>query len=89
MVDKGVVVVHRPGGPGPGRRAGVNGLHDMSATVWEWAADQRADERRTLGGSWWYPASQMRAELEAWKPADFFAVSIGFRCVCDRAAPGR
>ena len=70
-------------------RAGVNGLHDMGANVWEWAADQRGDERRTLGGSWWYPASQMRAELEAWKPADFFAVYIGFRCVYERAAPGR
>ena len=65
--------------------AGVNGLHDMGANVWEWAADARGDERRTMGGSWWYPASQMRADVEAWKPADFYAVYIGFRCVYDPA----
>lgn len=33
--------------------AGVNGLHDMGANAWEWAADARGDERRTMGGSWW------------------------------------
>ncbi len=64
-------------------RAGVNGLHDMGANVWEWAADARGDERRTLGGSWWYSPEQMRAEVEAWKPRDFYAVYIGFRCVYD------
>lgn len=61
--------------------AGVNGLHDMGANVWEWAADARGHERQTLGGSWWYPASQMKADVEVWKPADFFALYIGFRCV--------
>ncbi len=65
-------------------RAGVNGLHDMGANVWEWAADARGSERRTLGGSWWYPPAQMSADIEAWKPADFYAVYIGFRCVYDR-----
>lgn len=62
-------------------RPGVNGLHDMGANVWEWAADARGEERQTLGGSWWYPPSQMRADVQAWKPADFYAVYIGFRCV--------
>lgn len=66
-------------------RAGVNGLHDMGANVWEWGADVRGNERPTLGGSWWYPASQMQARVDAWKPADFYAVYIGFRCVYDRA----
>ena len=64
-------------------RAGVNGLHDMGANVWEWAADARGTERQTLGGSWWYPAYQMKADVEAWKSADFYAVYIGFRCVYD------
>ena len=66
--------------------AGVNGLHAMGANVWEWAADARGSERQTLGGSWWYPAGQMKAEVEAWKPADFYAVYIGFRCVYEPQA---
>ena len=69
--------------------AGVNGLHDMGANVWEWASDARGNERQTLGGSWWYPAYQMRADVEAWKPADFYAVYIGFRCVYDTVAGTR
>lgn len=67
---------------------GVNGLHDMGANVWEWAADARGPERRTLGGSWWYPHAHMRADVEAWKPADFYAVYIGFRCVYGRSGGG-
>jgi formylglycine-generating enzyme len=61
--------------------AGVNGLHDMGANAWEWVSDAQGNERRTMGGSWWYGASQMKAGVVAWKPADFFAVYIGFRCV--------
>jgi len=62
-------------------RAGVNGLHDMGANVWEWALDARGQERQTLGGSWWYPAYQMKADVQAFKNPDFYAVYIGFRCV--------
>lgn len=61
--------------------AGVNGLHDMGANAWEWVSDAKGSERRTMGGSWWYGASQMKADVVAWKPADFYAVYIGFRCV--------
>ncbi len=70
-------------------RAGVNGLYDMGANVWEWVADAQGEERRTMGGSWWYGAEQMRAGLEAWKPADFYAVYIGLRCAYDHPAPTR
>lgn len=60
---------------------GVNGLYDMGANVWEWASDAQGSERRTMGGSWWYGPEQMRADVNAWKAADFYAVYIGFRCV--------
>ena len=71
------------GAPAGATAAGVNGLLDMGANVWEWVSDARGAERRTMGGSWWYGASQMRAEVDAWKAADFYAVYIGFRCVQD------
>jgi len=75
---------HQPVGQS---RSGVNGLFDMGANVWEWASDARGNERQTLGGSWWYPAFQMKADVEAWKRADFYAVYIGFRCVYDARSP--
>jgi formylglycine-generating enzyme required for sulfatase activity len=67
--------------PAGATTAGVNGLWDMGANVWEWASDARGAERRTMGGSWWYGGLQMRTEVNAWKDADFTAVYIGFRCV--------
>jgi formylglycine-generating enzyme len=62
-------------------RAGVNGLYDMGANVWEWTTDAQGDTRQTVGGSWWYPAYQMAADVRAFKPEKFYAVYIGFRCV--------
>lgn len=65
--------------------AGVNGLHDMGANVWEWVDEPPGAsanaERRTRGGSWWYGQAQMRAEHLQSKPADTAVVYIGFRCV--------
>lgn len=61
--------------------AGVNGLHDMGANVWEWTTTARGDTRQTVGGSWWYGDYQMAADVQAFKPQDFYAVYIGFRCV--------
>lgn len=62
-------------------QAGVNGLYDMGANVWEWTTTARGDTRQTVGGSWWYGAYQMAADVQAFKPKDFYAVYIGFRCV--------
>ncbi len=74
--------------PARATRAGVNGLYDMGANVWEWTSDARGQERRTVGGSWWYGAFNMKADVQAYKPADFYAVYIGFRCAYDRAPTG-
>lgn len=69
---------HAPAGR---TRPGVNGLYDMGANVWEWLADASGDERLTAGGSWWYDASKMTADGMQFKPADFYAVYVGFRCI--------
>ena len=73
--------------PAGATRPGVNGLYDMGANVGEWttdATDRSGRERQTVGGSWWYGAFNMKADVRAFKPADFYAVYIGFRCVYDR-----
>jgi formylglycine-generating enzyme required for sulfatase activity len=64
-------------------RRGVNGLYDMGGNVWEWLADRRGDEALTAGGSWWYGPDKAEAEAAQWKPADFYAVYVGFRCAYD------
>jgi formylglycine-generating enzyme len=65
--------------------AGVNGLKDMGANLWEWVDEPRGlsgnAERRTRGGSWWYGAAQMRADHLQGKPGDTAVGYIGFRCV--------
>lgn len=64
-------------------RAGVNGLYDMGANVWEWTENGGNDEKATRGGSWWYGASKMKADDLATKPRDMAVVYIGFRCAKD------
>jgi formylglycine-generating enzyme len=64
-------------------KAGVNGLFDMGGNVWEWLADRRDSEALTAGGSWWYGPENTRADAVQWKPADFYAVYVGFRCAYD------
>ena len=73
--------------PAGATRQGVNGLHDMGANVWEWTTDAQGNQRRTVGGSWWYGAFNMKADVQAYKPADFYAVYIGFRCAYDLKPP--
>lgn len=60
---------------------GVNGLYEMGANVWEWASLGDGTMQATMGGSWWYGQTQMRADYGATKPRDIAAVYIGFRCV--------
>jgi formylglycine-generating enzyme required for sulfatase activity len=64
-------------------KQGVNGLYDMGANVWEWLADRQGDQALTAGGSWWYGPPAARVEGMQWKPAEFYAVYVGFRCVYD------
>lgn len=63
--------------------AGVNGLYDMGANVWEWVDEGAGNQKRTRGSSWWYGADQMRVTNIASKPRDMAVVYIGFRCVSD------
>lgn len=64
-------------------KAGVNGLFDLGANVWEWVDAGDESHKRTRGGSWWYGAPQMRREHVASKPRDMAVVYIGFRCASD------
>jgi formylglycine-generating enzyme required for sulfatase activity len=64
-------------------RAGVNGLFDMGANVWEWVDTGDSETKRTRGGSWWYGEHQMRRDHIASKPRNMAVVYIGFRCVKD------
>ena len=69
---------HAPAGQ---TKAGVNGLFDMGANVWEWAVMGKGSSQATMGGSWWYGADQMRSDYGATKPRDMAVVYIGFRCI--------
>lgn len=67
-------------------KAGVNGLFDMGANVWEWVSDRRGNDALTAGGSWWYGPENSKVDGAQWKAASFFAVYVGFRCAYDAAA---
>ena len=66
-------------------KRGVNGLFDMGGNLWEWVGDRRGRDALTIGGSWWYGAEKTRSGGAQYKPADFAAIYIGFRCAYDAA----
>ena len=74
-------------GSGPVRvgstTAGVNGLYEMGANVWEWVDGGSPRARITRGGSWWYGPERMHRDDQATKPPDTAVVYIGFRCAKD------
>ena len=63
---------------------GINGLVAMGGNVWEWIDDQSNNESLTAGASWWYGGRKTSKEGAQYKPSDFFAIYVGFRCVFDK-----
>ena len=59
---------------------GINGLVAMGGNVWEWIDDIRKDNSLTAGASWWYGGSKTRKEGAQYKPSNFYAIYVGFRC---------
>ena len=64
---------------------GINGLVAMGGNVWEWIDDQNNNESLTAGASWWYGGRKTSKEGVQYKPSDFFAIYVGFRCVFDKS----
>ena len=62
---------------------GINGLVAMGGNVWEWVDDQKNNESLTAGASWWYDGRKTSKEGAQYKPSDFFAIYVGFRCAFD------
>lgn len=83
VVDHGVSLRRGSGHALTGStKEGVNGLTEMGANVWEWVQGT-GNQARTRGGSWWYGAGPMHRDHQAFKPKEFYAVYIGFRCAQD------
>jgi len=59
---------------------GINGLVAMGGNVWEWIDDQEGESSLTAGASWWYGAAKTRKEGAQFKPSNFYAIYVGFRC---------
>ena len=63
---------------------GINGLVAMGGNVWEWIDDKKNNESLTAGASWWYGGRKTSKDGAQYKPSDFFAIYVGFRCVFDK-----
>ena len=62
---------------------GVNGLVAMGGNVWEWVDDQEKNNSLTAGASWWYGGSKTSISGVQYKPSNFYAIYVGFRCAFD------
>ena len=71
---------HAPAGK---TKQGVNGLYDMAGNVWEWVAEVRGNYRFTMGGSFFSQPKRSENGSDRMRPASFYAVAVGFRCVYD------
>jgi len=62
---------------------GINGLVAMGGNVWEWIDDTNGSDSLTAGASWWYGADKTKVSGAQYKPSDFYAIYVGFRCAFD------
>ena len=62
---------------------GINGLVAMGGNVWEWVDDQEKNNSLTAGASWWYEGSKTSINGAQYKPSNFYAIYVGFRCAFD------
>ena len=62
---------------------GINGLVAMGGNVWEWVDDQEKNNSLTAGASWWYGGSKTSINGAQYKPSNFYAIYVGFRCAFD------
>ena len=61
----------------------LNELVAMGGNVWEWIDDIKGNNSLTAGGSWWYGSSKTKASGAQYKPSNFYAIYVGFRCAFD------
>ena len=64
-------------------RSSLNELVAMGGNVWEWIDDIKGNNSLTAGGSWWYESSKTKASGAQYKPSNFYAIYVGFRCAFD------
>ncbi len=62
----------------------INDLVAMGGNVWEWNSDEKNKESLTSGASWWYGSNKTTADQVQFKPSNFYAVYVGFRCAFDK-----